>query len=155
MGELVKAGSSYTDEQRREALSLYAVKGVASVVSRQLNIPETTICHWRKSDWWLSGLEELRSQNQDEHIAAYHQLVREGLKVALDKLPDASAREAAVIAAVATDKAQLLQNRPTAIRGDTGGVAALAKQFAQLSEQWNEKQTNVVATIEQDNTKPD
>ena len=55
-----------------------------------------------------------------------------------------------MIAAVATDKAQLLQNRPTSIRGDSGGVAALAQQFAALSEQWTEKQANVVQTIEQD-----
>ena len=155
MGELAKAGSQYTDDQRREAVALYAVKGVASTVSRDMNIPERTICDWRKSDWWDSMLTEIRSQNQDEHIAAYHQLVREGLKVALDKLPEASAREAAVIAAVATDKAQLLQNRPTAIRGESGGVTALAEQFAALSRQWNEKQAHVVATIEQDGKNKD
>ncbi len=133
MKQLTQPGSYYTEDIKREAINLYAVYGVAAKVSRELDIPEPTICGWRKQGWWQSALEEVRSQNVDEHVANYHALVREGQRVALEKLPDASARDAAIIAATATDKARLLLNQPTSIKADTKSLEALAKRFEQLS----------------------
>ena len=54
MGALAEAkpSSPYTDEQRRSAALLYAIKGNQALVGRELDIPETTLSAWRKTEWW-------------------------------------------------------------------------------------------------------
>ena len=131
--EITSQGSKYSEEIKRKALAHYAVTGKGSDVSRELGIPETTICGWKKTDWWVSALEELRSAKQDEYIAQYDKLITEGTKIALDKLPDASARDAMIIAATANDKLRLALNQPTSISASSKGIDDLKKQFEELS----------------------
>jgi hypothetical protein len=52
-------------------------------------------------------------------------------------------KDAAIIGAVAFDKHRLIDNMPTSIITKTD-VSALAAQFAALSQQWTEKQINVI-----------
>ena len=48
-------------------------------------------------------------------------------------------KDAATIAAIATDKKQILLNQPTSIRGEAQGMEALAEQFKKLSQRMDEK----------------
>lgn len=144
MGEMVPSGSQYTDEQRQQAIAIYAINGTASSVSRELNIPETTLCMWRKTDWWHAGLEEIRSANQDRQVSLYHKLTEKALEKAdkgIDQLGDdlsASDIKALVVTgATATDKARLLLNQPTSISSKQDGMAELAAKFEELSKQNN------------------
>jgi len=73
-------------------------------------------------------------------------LVDKAQQVALEKLPEASARDAMIIAATGTDKIRLADNMPTAIIGKSDDMEALAKQFDQLAQSFKEKQVNVVKT---------
>ena len=154
MSELVGQGSKYTDEQRREAAILFATKGNISATSTALDIPRTTIGTWTKEDWWDQIVSEVRQEKADEHIANYHALVTEGQRIALEKLPEASARDAMIIAATATDKARLLLNQPTSISGKHEGMTELMRQFEQLADSYREKQANVVATQEPNESGP-
>jgi len=47
--------------------------------------------------------------------------------------------------ATAYDKRQLHRNQPTTISDKSGDMQALANKYRKLSQQWNEKQVNVVA----------
>ena len=157
MSELVSNGSKYTDDVRKQAVALYAIKGTISYVSRELCISQQTLHDWKKQDWWHTLLEQVRNENQDEHISSYHEITRKALAKAdqaIDSLPDdltaADIKALVVTGATATDKARLLQNMPTSIKGDSSSMQELADQFKQLSKQWTEKQVNVVAVQQPD-----
>ena len=146
MSELVPMGSKYTDDQRMQALLLYAIKGTGSAVSKETGIPQTTISGWRREEWWNEKLAEVRNEKQDLYIAKYGELIEEGTRIALEKLPEASARDAMIIAATANDKLRLALNQPTSISSTSSTMQALMDQFRELSSKWDEKQANVIAT---------
>jgi len=145
MSELVGPGSKYTDEQRLDAAIMYAHKGTLSATSKEVGIPRQTLSGWQKCDWWESTLSEVRHKKHDLYVAKYGELIEEGTRVALEKLPEASARDAMIIAATANDKLRLALNQPTSISGKSDGIEDLAAQFRALSKQWEEKQINVVS----------
>lgn len=152
MGELVKRGSKYSDEDRRNVVVNYALYGNQEKVSEIVNIPSSTISGWRNhSDWWDDLLAEVRNAKQDEHIAKYTQLVGDAIDYAHANLDKASPKDALIMAATATDKARLLLNQPTSISGKSSDMTALAKQFEELSKKWDEKQVNVVSVQQQPN----
>ncbi len=153
MSKLVKSGGKYSEQQRMEVAVLNAKSGNAKQVARDTGIPRTTIVGWKKADWWQDAVRKVRSEKADEHRAKYSELVDKAQRVTLDKLPDASAREAMTIAAIGTDKVRMLDGLPTEIADRSSDMVALANRFRELSMQWDEKQTNVVVT--QDETEED
>ena len=148
MLDMPAAGSKYDDTQRKVAAVSYASTGVYSRVSQQVNIPERTLREWGKSEWWDTIVAEVRTENKDKHIAQYADLMQRAYDQCKDKIEEASARDAMIIMATAQDKARILQSLPNTYQGKAEGIEALAEQFRALSEQWEEKQTNVVSTQE-------
>ena len=63
----------------------------------------------------------------------------------MEKLPEASAAQANLIACQATDKIRLHDGMPTEITGKAESMNSLAAEFRKLSQQWEEKQARVVA----------
>ena len=149
MSKLVTRGSKYTDDQRISAAVIYAAKGTYSAVIREKNIPKSTLSNWSKTDWWDEVVAEVRTEKSGEHRAMYTQIVDLAQEVTLDKLPDANAAQAHLIACQATDKVRLHDGMPTAITGKSEDMAALAQEFKALSAKWEEKQVNVVAVQEE------
>jgi hypothetical protein len=153
VSELVGPGSKYTDEDRRAAALSYAVHGIMSKVSRSLGIAETTLSLWKKSDWWESLTDEVRTEKQDIILAGLSRIAEKAISETEDRLDNGDvyvsqgqitrapvkAKEAMVIGAVALDKRQLLSNQPTTIRGDSSDMQALAKKFEELSRQHKER----------------
>ena len=153
MGKLVAKGSKYSEQKRMEVAVLYAISGNAKQVARDTGIPRTTIVGWKKTDWWEDAVRTIRSEKADEHRAMYSELVSKAQQVTLEKLPEASAAQAHLIACQAIDKVRLLDGMPTEIADRSSDMVALANKYRRLSDQWNEKQVNVVAT--QDETEED
>jgi len=143
VGDLVK-GSKYTTAQKADIAIQYAISGNMKKVARQSGIPRTTIISWQKQDWWDELISEVRSAKADEHRAKYSELVDKAQEVALEKLPEASAQQAMIIAATGTDKVRLHDGMPTAITGKAPNMKALVQEFERLSRQMREKQINVV-----------
>ena len=146
MSKLVKNGSKYSDDQRMEVVVLYAISGNAKKVAKATGIPRTTIVGWKKQDWWQDAVTHVRSEKADEHRAKYSELVDKAQQVALEKLPEASAAQANLIACQATDKIRLHDGMPTEITGKAESMNSLAAEFRKLSQQWEEKQARVVST---------
>ncbi len=135
MGNLVKSGRKYTDVQGMEVAVLYAVSGNAKQVAKDTGIPRTTIVGWKNQEWWQDVVGQIRAQNNDKALAKYAQMVDKAQDVALEKLPDASAAQASIIAATATDKGRLLLNQPTSITGKAQSIADLAKAFNRIANE--------------------
>ena len=157
MDKLPSQGTSYTEEQRREAAVQYAINGNKSAISRALDIPRTTIIEWSKSEWWDVLLAELRHENQDAHISSYHELTRKSLdkaNKAIDKLPAklsaGDIKSLVVTGATATDKARLLMNQPTTISGKSAGLDELAQRFAKIEQDHNNITKSVVSVQDSD-----
>ena len=148
MLDMPTAGSKYDDSQRKMAAVNFASMGVYSRVAQQVNIPERTLREWGKSEWWDTIVAEVRSENKDKHIAQYADLMQIAYDQCKDKLPEASARDAMIIMATAQDKARILQSLPNTYQGKAEGIEALAAQFRALSDSWEEKQVNVVETVD-------
>jgi len=130
--DLVK-GSKYTVEQKANVAIQYAIHGNMKKAARQCGIPRTTIISWQKQVWWDELISEIRSAKADEHRAKYSELVDKAQEVALEKLPEASAQQAMIIAATGTDKIRLHDGMPTEITGKVGTIADLAKEFNKLA----------------------
>jgi len=58
-------------------------------------------------------------------------------------------KELVISGATVYDKQRLHRNQPTAISGKSESMNSLAQEFRKLSQQWEEKQVNVVATQEE------
>ncbi len=148
MSKFVAKGSKYSDQQRMEVVVLYAISGNAKKVAKDTGIPRTTIVGWKKAEWWQDAVTSVRSEKADEHRALYSELVDKAQQVALEKLPEASARDAMIIAATGTDKIRLHDGMPTSINGKSEDIQALTKLFKDISTQWDEKQARVVTVQE-------
>ena len=150
MSNMVSKGSKYTDFHRKEAAIQYAISGNMKAVAKATGIPRTTIIGWKQAEWWDEMVGEIRHEKADEHRARYSELVDAAQQVALEKLPEASARDAMIIAATGTDKIRLHDGMPTEITGKCDDMKALAEQFKQLSRDHANIQNSVVATQEAD-----
>ena len=136
---LIDSGTSqYTDHDRREAVSLYLATGKASHVARTTGIPESTLCMWRKTEWWDDLSVEIGMLIDDEMRALLRDSAIKAQRNAIEKLPDASAKDSAIIASIAIDKLRLLDGKPTRITGNDR-IDGLAAQLAKLSDQVNAK----------------
>lgn len=120
----------YSDEERATALSRYVQEGAAAT-SRALNIPTGTLCSWAfragvQSPIARENLERMRAAIETRQRAwedrRAHLLDQWGgiaavaTESTLDLLEDGnvrSAKDAATVAAIATDKAQLLSGGAT------------------------------------------
>jgi len=72
-------------------------------------------------------------------------VVDKAQQVALEKLPEATALQAKTIPGIGTDKIRLADNLPTAIAGRSPDMEALANEFKKPSQQFVEKNANVIA----------
>ncbi|GAG46173.1 unnamed protein product, partial [marine sediment metagenome] len=93
-------------------------------------------------------IKEVQTQKADAHRATYSRIVDKAQKQVLSTLSDATAAQANIIAATATDKVRLLDNQPTSIRGDSDSVKSLAAQFDKLALDHKRIQNSVVSTQE-------
>ena len=151
---MAKQVTVWTREQKQQAAIQYAIQGsLKKIEDGPLSIPSPTVCGWKKEDWWVELVEELRTEKLQEHVAKYNQMVDLAQDKALELIPDMkSAKEATLVACMSNDKSLLLQGKPTSISGKAESMGALAAEFKALSAKWDEKQVNVVSTQHKDKT---
>jgi transposase-like protein len=116
---------TYTDEDRERArVALDSHGGNLSAAARYAGIPRVTLLSWR--DEWAAAaavpvpvehlpaaVEYIRQSKKGEVINAAWDLASAAFERAKAALPDASARDAATVAGIAIDKAQLLSGDAT------------------------------------------
>ena len=147
----LKKQTTYTDEDKQKAAFLYAIYGVMSKVSEELNIPEQTLSSWKGSEWWEDYVSAVRSEAGDELIARFTRCAVNALDGLDDRLKEGNwhfdskttglyrvpvpAKDLVVTAAISTEKSLLLQNRPTSITEHADG--RLDKLLAKFTEAGN------------------
>ena len=137
--------TQYSNDIKNEAAIMYAVKGSYAQVARTMNIPEDTVYGWsRNYDQWDDLIKNVQDEKTQEHRAKYVQIIDKAQDITLAKLGEATAAQANIIAATATDKVRVIDGMPTSIKSD-GGTQALLKQFIDLADSYRLRNTNVIA----------
>ena len=156
MSDLVSGGSKYSDEDRRRAVIEYCVHGVMSKVSKLTGIPEQTLSTWKNdTSWWGELVVEARSEINEHILAQNLEIATKAGERVLDSLENGdekliwdkdkgkhvikrvkpSGKDCAVIGGISQDKARVQLNLPTSITGQTIDMAAVNRQFQELSRQ--------------------
>ena len=114
-------------EDIERAAIRYCIEGTIQGTEREESIPASTIRHWRDTgrDEWDAAVVAYRDQNNDRFIATANKIIDSATKVTLDKLPSATAQQAATIGAIYYDKQRLALSLPGSYGGGDGGVQAL------------------------------
>ena len=127
------------------AVVLYMTHGTDTKVAREIGCDNSTIGHWRNSDWWQQEALRVSNEIEDEYRAKLRGVALKGADKALAGLDGdkVSAKDAMVISGIAYDKLRLSENRPTTISATTSGVQAKLEQLAdrtlELEHQANAK----------------
>jgi transposase-like protein len=99
----------YTDEDAIQALAVLAEQGGnVAATSRATGIPEQTLRDWRDGNVYVPPPEVVAKRKRAQ-AETWDDLQSAGVARALEKLSSASARDAAVIAGIAADKAAQLR----------------------------------------------
>lgn len=143
-------GSQYTDEDRRRALVEFSIIGHTPTVSKNLNIPESTLKDWKKTEWWEEAYNAIRLENkelieskvtglivsgfdamQDRMTNGDYHLLKDGSKI---RVP-VKLRDAATATGISFDKLRLLNNEPTSIKAEStdSRLNLLAEKVRELS----------------------
>jgi len=113
----------------------YCIEGTVLGTSRLESIPETTIINWKDTgrQEWVDAIESYRDQNNDRFISTANKIIDKATEVTLDKLPEASAQQAATIGAIYYDKQRLALSLPGSYTASGSTVEQLARQFKALA----------------------
>ena len=123
----------------------YCIEGTVLAVEREEHIPETTIRGWRdNSPVWAAATEAYRDQNNDRFISRANAIIDKATDVTLEKLPEATAQQAATIGAIYYDKQRLALQLPGSYTAKTETMTDLAKQFQALARDIKAKTVQVI-----------
>ena len=129
-------GAIYSDTKRAQTLAILVSNGGnIAATSRDADVPETTVRHWRDGE--IKRLEtpeaaELGAQKVEELDELWDRFARKTLGFALGdmgelKLNDATWSQIATAAGIATDKRALLRGQPTNITESVGDAERKAR----------------------------
>lgn len=129
-----RAVRTYTDADREAVrIALETHGGDAGLAATATGIPRTTIISWRDKPLPAgmdalppalveAAVEHLRQDKRGEVLTAAWDLAAAAFKRAEAALPDAGARDAAIVGGIAVDKAQLLSGEATSRQEVRGTV---------------------------------
>lgn len=156
----------YTQQERFAAIEQFALLGSYTMVKNAIGIPVNTLKHWIEYDGECQAyLQSCRNNITKEHIQGFQRLVTEAQKRVLARLDEGDeqivkvgdeirkvkvavkAKDAAIIAAVATDKSNLLLNKPTSITATDDRLSRIAER---LERALTERDAKVVAVVDKD-----
>lgn len=122
----------YTREEKLRACVVWVTNGTVKGTAEKMGLDHEVVRRWVHSKWWPAAVAEARQKFEDEitgNLSEIINLAQVKLKeritrgdVRLNKDGDevnvpVTARDLAVIQAIAFDKRQIISGRPTSIRG--------------------------------------
>lgn len=150
---LVTQGSKYSDADRRYACLVMAIEGTLSATSLKTNIPESTIRDWTKTEWWVTVVEEVRSENNVILDAMHTKTIELAAKNVHDRLEKGDAyvdkkgkikrkpmsgKDSMMVGAIAQDKRSLMRGDPTSRTENVSTdklLDKLTKRFEAIAKQ--------------------
>lgn len=145
-----KGSVSHSYEDKNRGVSAYVSTGSFTKAAAITGIPETTLRFWSKQGWWSEECHRANQADSDELKSTATRIAKKAFDevadrlergdVALDKEGNiirkpVSARDAAIIAAVAVDKRKVLLDQPNtvAVQNSAEKLASLMEQFVKFA----------------------
>ena len=126
--------SRYTPLQRWNAVLAWTITGNAEAASKICGVDPAMIYWWRqKTSWWPAFYEHALRQQSAEFDAAMTGVINKSISVTMEALdnPKISARDAAVVMAIAYDKRALHRGQATS-RVERVDLNKLRNDFAKV-----------------------
>jgi hypothetical protein len=133
MSEIVKQGSKYSEAKKMDCAIRYALCGNGRKVAKATGVSEQRISDWKKTEWWDEITRQVRNEKTDELRAKYQEAAIAALDHSMDKLPEASAHQAATISGIYFDKTRIIDGLPAAYTAVGENMKSLAREFQKLS----------------------
>ena len=152
-----RPGSPHSPATMIAVATHYAVCGNVRETAAASGVPDRTVADWINQAWWVSLVAEIRLRKQDELDAALSGLIHSAVEAARTRIAQGdcrlvkrknadgedvhelvnvpvSARDAAVVAAIAADKRQIVRGEATEIvRHDSSKLDELRNQMRTIS----------------------
>ena len=137
-------------EQKYQCAALFVACGNLAEVERQTNIPYQTLQSWKKQQWWVDIVEEIKAQRYDNLDARLASIVNKATELVHDRLENGDvkvlrdgtevrvgvdAKTASTILQNSFNQMQVVNNRPTSISGSLSvdeKLSKLQEQFKQF-----------------------
>lgn len=143
--------TTYTENQKLEAVKLWLVVGNLHQTAAALKIPYDTVKTWRYSDWWEKLAVEIKSEGRMELSARLKKIAEKALEATLDRIENGDWQmsptgelvrrpvAAAVVSKIATDaiqKVEELERVPetTSLQSVNDRLKSLAQNFESFSK---------------------
>lgn len=143
--------TTYTENQKIEAVKLWLVVGNLTHTAAALKIPYETLKTWRYSDWWEKLAVEIKAEGRIELSAKLKKIAEKALEATLDRIENGDWQmsptgelvrrpvAAAVVSKIATDaisKAEELERVPetTSLQSVNDRLKSLAQNFESFSK---------------------
>lgn len=157
----------YPEEMRLKAVTIYAATGHFGTTAELSKVPEQLVRTWRKQEWFMELLKEIRQENNAKIDAKFTEIIESSLEQLTDRiqhgdhkvLRDGSlvrvpvaAKDLSLVAAINVDKRQLLRGEPTSRSESIGSVEEKAvgrlEKLAETFENLARVGKRTVRTIE-------
>jgi hypothetical protein len=87
-------GKKYNDEAKEKALAMLATNNNMEEIARELNIPKSTLCTWKKQHEDDEEFEQLRMKKKSEFISKAWESIEDALKLGNKRVKRALEHEA-------------------------------------------------------------
>ena len=150
--------TKYTEFQKEEAATSYAVLGSARKVSKLTDIPERTIREWTTREWWEEMVGAARKRHQDKLDGRLTGIINKTTDQLLDRVVNGdktvnpktgemvrkpmSGRDLAASFALLLDRRQVIRGDPSRITKATNidkQMADIQKKMEKRTEESKEK----------------
>lgn len=157
--------TTYTQNQKIEAVKLWLVVGNLTQCAAALKIPYDTVKQWRYSDWWEKLAVEIKAEGRMEMGSKLKKIAEKALDATLDRIENGDWQmsptgelvrrpvAAAVVSKIATDaitKAEELEKTPetTSLQSVNDRLKSLALNFEKFSRKVHKIEVVDVEIIE-------
>jgi hypothetical protein len=144
--------TTYTQNQKIEAIKLWLITGNLTQTAAALKIPYDTVKQWRYSKWWEDLALEIKAEGRMELSGKLKKVAEKALEITLDRLEHGdwqvlptgemirkgvNAQVASKIATEFIEKAEVLDNRP--VEGNLQSVQDKLKSIADTFQSFSKK----------------
>jgi hypothetical protein len=128
-GKVKGRRNHFTEEEKLNAVCVFAVSGNSRRTAEITGVPEGTIRSWKTTEWWNQAMGRIMVEQDEELDTKLTKLIDKAVEHVNDRLENGdfiydtkrgalvrkpvSAKDLTVVTAIAVDKRQLLRGQPT------------------------------------------
>jgi hypothetical protein len=140
--EIERSSGRYTWEKKIEVASKYMQLGNMRLVSELTDVNYQTIADWRKTDWWMILIDELKQAKKAKTGQKLAEIIDQSIEVVTDRLENGDW--------VLNNKTGEMQRRPVSLRDAaqvTNNLITRQIQMEELAEKITTRKETVQETL--------